>query len=294
MVRSMTGFGQALHRAGTYRFQVEIKSVNHRYLETSIRMPREWLRLEDELKKRVSDVLLRGRVDVNVTMEREPTTPVEAIINWSLLEGYYQASLQVSERFNMPLSMAVDQLLQLPDVVSFAEVDIASDEWMKEQLLACLDEALQHLLHMREAEGQHIQHDVQQRLQLLAAQREEIVTMAPRVQEDHYASLQQRLLELLGNRGFDEQRLIMEAALLAERSAIDEELIRLESHLKQCEQLLHGDQGAIGRKLDFLIQEMNREVNTIGSKTHHLDIVNIVVNMKAELEKIREQIQNIE
>lgn len=293
MVRSMTGFGQAVYSDGTYSFSVEIKSVNHRYQETIVRMPREWLRLEDVLKKKVQASVSRGRAEVFVTMERQLTSAMNVEMNWSLAEGYYDAAKQLEERFQLPQGLTVKDILALPDVAHFVEADVASDEWVEEQLLRCTDEALSQLVRMREAEGQHMQVDMLQRLKQLEAHREAMVALMPAAIQTYRVALQKRMEELLAEQSIDEQRIMLEVALLADKANIDEELTRLESHFNQCHQLL-AKSGSIGRKLDFLIQEMNREINTIGSKANDIALTNLVVDMKAELEKMREQVQNVE
>lgn len=293
MVRSMTGFGQAVHNAGTYSFTVEIKSVNHRYQETIVRMPREWLRLENVLKKKVQAHVLRGRAEVFVTVERQLSTAIKVDMNWSLAEGYYDAMKQIEDRFKLPPELSAKDIIAMPDVANFVEADVASDEWIEEQLLQCTDEALQQLVLMRDAEGQHMQRDLIQRLQQLEAQHKAMVSRMPEALEAYREGLQKRMEQLLAEHAIDEQRLILEAALLADKVNIDEELTRLVSHFNQCHHLLLKS-GSIGRKLDFLIQEMNREVNTIGSKSNDIALTNLVVDMKAELEKMREQVQNVE
>lgn len=293
MIHSMTGYGQASRSIEHHAFHVEIRTVNHRYQETVIRMPREWYKLEDALKRLVQRYVTRGRVDVSITMERENSAEVDVIINWPLAEGYYQAAQQLKEQFSFDSAVELRDLLLLPDVVQFQEKQDHSEQWMKEQLLACTEEALQHLTQMRRAEGEQLRADMMQRFNILEKHCEEIVTIVPQMQEEYRQMLQGRVAEIVSDMALDEQRLLMEVALLAERTNIDEELTRLASHFEMSKELLNS-RGPAGRKLDFLIQEMNREINTIGSKTNITRVVNLVIEMKAELEKVREQVQNIE
>lgn len=293
MIRSMTGFGQAGRTINDYTIQVDIKSVNHRYQETMIRMPREWLHLEDKLKKLIQSKINRGRLDVFITMERDKPSDTQVELNWSLAEGYQQAAEQLRDRFNLEDRLNVKDILLFPDVVSFRNVQSESNEWMEEQLVDCTKHALQQLIHMREVEGNHLYKDISERLQVLETYRQDVLHKVPAANKEYRIKLRQRVQEMVSDAAYDENRLTMEVAMMAERANIDEELTRLFSHFQQCGQLLESN-AAAGRKLDFLIQEINREVNTIGSKSNYTDLVNGVVDMKAELEKIREQVQNVE
>ncbi len=290
----MTGFGQAGRIINGYKLQVDIKSVNHRYSEVVIRMPREWMRLEDSLKKTIQQTVKRGRVDAFITIERETPAEVKAEINWPLAEGYHQAAQQLRERFQFSDSLTLKDMLGLPDIVTFQHHDPTSEELLEQELGECLNEALRRLVAMREAEGAHMYAEICDRLRLLDSYYKEMLALSPTVVDEYRNKLRHRIRELLPDTvTFDEARLAMEIALFAERSDIDEELTRLQSHFQQCRNMLELDE-PVGRKLDFLVQEMNREVNTIGSKANHTELINRVVSMKAEIEKIREQVQNIE
>ncbi|MBP1999344.1 uncharacterized protein (TIGR00255 family) [Paenibacillus shirakamiensis] len=295
MSYSMTGFGQSTKRFGGYVIQFEIKSVNHRYSEMNLRIPREWNCYEDEMKRMVQGYIQRGRVDVHVSKEREDESSRPFVVNMAAAQAYLDAARMLGNRLNVDDQLSAHQILGLPDVL--VPSDASSDhvhpdlEW-EEVLLAGLKQALEGLLSMREKEGQHLAKDLEDRLLKLEDIHAELVVLAPTVVTDYRNRLKQRLSELLDGT-MDEQRFSMEVAVFADRSNVDEELTRLGSHFEQCRGLLYS-QGPIGRKLDFLIQEMNREVNTIGSKANHLALVNRVVEMKAELEKIREQAANLE
>lgn len=293
MIRSMTGFGQAGRTAAGCRIQVDLKSVNHRYTETMVRMPREWLYLEDALKKLIQKEVKRGRVDAFVTVEREGASGKSVELDLDLAQGYVEAADRLQEKLGISGGLTIRDLIQIPDVVRFRDEASEDQELLERELLACADDALRQLAAMRTVEGSHLQEDLVKRLDILKEYHGAVKAIAPRVAEEYREKLSSRLKELLDTVPLDENRLAMEAAVFADRSNIDEELTRLESHFGQFGRLLHSGEPS-GRKLDFLIQEMNREVNTIGSKANHSELSVHVVEMKAELEKIREQVQNIE
>ncbi|MBW4839363.1 MAG: YicC family protein [Paenibacillaceae bacterium] len=295
MSHSMTGYGGAVRSYGGYVVQFEIKSVNHRYAEVVLRMPREWTCYEDGLRRLVQRHIKRGRIDVYISKERDESGTLPYVLNRPVVEAYLKAAGELATHYGVDAKISAKDLLSLPDALTApAEVTptgSAEPDW--EQVLTDgLEEALIGLLGMREREGKHLAADLEQRLQRLEAIHGELVRLAPEVVSEYRSRLKVRLAELLdGN--YDEQRFAMEVAVFADRSNIDEELIRLKSHFEQCHSLLQAYE-PVGRKLDFLIQEMNRETNTIGSKANHLALVNLVVEMKAELEKIREQAANLE
>ncbi|WP_248926454.1 YicC/YloC family endoribonuclease [Paenibacillus hamazuiensis] len=295
MIRSMTGFGQANRLIAGYRVQIDAKSVNHRYCEAVIRLPREWLALEDPLKKTVQLAVKRGRIDLFVSIERENAPGKAVSIDWSLAEGIRQAAGQLKERFGLTDAIGLKELLQFPDVVKITDKLLEADDTIVAEFQKCAEAALERLTAMREAEGRHLRADLLQRLDDLEEKRREMRRFAPLVVQEYAQKLRQRIQELLSAQTavIDEQRLAMEVAIFADRANVDEELTRLESHFLQFRSLLDSGEPA-GRQLDFLVQEMNREVNTIGSKAGHVELTGRVVSMKAELEKIREQVQNIE
>lgn len=293
MLRSMTGFGSAGRSAAGYRLQADVKSVNHRYLEIGVRMPREWLHLEDALKKRIQREIKRGRIDVFVTIEREGAANRTIEVDWAMAEAYAEAARRLKERLGLAGEPELQDFLLLPDLIAVREAAADGREQAEGELLLCLDDALRQLVSMRETEGAALAADLDKRLRIMREHHAKAAAIAPQVAEEYRTKLAARIRELLGSVPLDENRLAMEVAVFAERSSIDEELTRLASHLAQFAQLLDSDEPA-GRKLDFLIQEMNREVNTIGSKANQSDLSATVVEMKAELEKIREQVQNLE
>lgn len=293
MVRSMTGYGQASQNTEHGCFHVEIKSVNHRYQETVIRMPREWSKLEDGLKKLVQRYVLRGRVEISITLEQDEVSGVQVHINWPLAEQYYEAAQQLANKFGLDDAFHVHELMALPNVMELVGTTPDSEQWLSQHVHACTEEALQQLVAMRCAEGEQLYNDMMQRFDILQSHCERIKQIVPEMEEAYHQALHQQLTELLADKAIDEHRLLMEVALLAERTNVDEELTRCASHFQMSKQMLRAG-GAVGRKLDFLIQEMNREINTIGAKANVTEVINLVIDMKAELEKIREQVQNIE
>ncbi|GAF07186.1 protein YicC [Paenibacillus pini JCM 16418] len=261
-------------------------------------MPREWTCFEDALRRTVQRYVKRGRIDVYINKEAEDGTSPLVSFNHHAVSAYVKAAQDLSQQYGLDGTLTVKDLLSLPDVLHSPEQPKQNEQddlnaWgnlLQEGLIQALD----GLVLMRSQEGKHLATDVEQRLIKLQTLHAEMTKLAPSVVEDYRSKLKQRLSELNdGSFVFDEHKFGMEIAIFADRSNIDEELIRLKSHFEQCKGLLRADE-PVGRKLDFLIQEMNREVNTIGSKANHLTLVNRVVEMKAELEKIREQLANIE
>lgn len=296
MIRSMTGFGQADKLAGGIRLSVAVRSVNHRYGELTFRMPREWLLYEDGLRKLVTARVKRGRTELFVSAEYEggagETPPVE--IDWSAADGYVAAAGELRRRFGFADDLSLKDMLALPGLVAGRRGLPTGDE--TERLLGeAVTEAVDALVRMREVEGAHLAADLRERLAVIADLRGRAGLLAAEASQQYEARLRQRVAELLGERAaaVDETRLVTEVALMAEKSDIHEELARLDSHLQQFADMLELGE-PVGRKLDFIAQEMNREINTIGSKTSHVALTGIVVELKAELEKVREQAQNIE
>jgi uncharacterized protein (TIGR00255 family) len=289
----MTGFGQASRTFNDYQIQVEIKSVNHRYLEMNIRLPREWSRSEDEVKQKLRFCLQRGKVDVHISIVREISGNPVVTLDWSLAEAYFNAAMQLRTKFGLPDTLSIQDFLQIPGLIKLEEPPKEADPLIQEQVLECLDEALLDLQIMRQNEGKYLQIDLSARLAMLHLLLHSMQNLAPMVIEQYRIKLRIRLQDALEGVQIEEQRFLQEVMLHIDRTNIDEELTRLESHFQQFDQLLQVEE-PVGRKLDFLLQEMNREINTIGSKANDSDLINKVVEMKAELEKMREQVQNIQ
>jgi len=289
----MTGYGRDSRSVGPLTFTVEMKSVNHRYAEVVCRLPREWNHLEDRLRKLAASRIGRGRVDVTVAVDRTGETPRQAEVDWALAAAYADAANRLKERFALAESgLTAWELLKAPGVFSVREDELPDSA--DDELLACAAGALERLAAMREAEGRFLEADARAKLAAVEERVERIRELAPNVAAEVRERLRERIEQLTGgNAPVDEARLAAEVAYFAERSAIDEELTRLASHAKQFAALLDANE-PVGRKLDFLLQEMNREANTIGSKANHAGVSALVVEVKAELEKLREQTQNIE
>lgn len=291
MAVSMTGFGRAEITLDNWTIKVELKSVNHRYLDVNIRLPRTYQVLEETILQLVKDHVSRGRVEIYLTIEelvqRDRTVKIDAGIVRGLVEQWtsYQAELKLPE-------LNLEQILQVPDVIKISDQGIELDE-LQPAVTEAVRVGLEQLNNMRHMEGDKLTTDLVEKLNLIEQYIVEIETYAPDVVNDYRQRLQERMQDLLSGTSLSEERFVTEVALFADRSSIDEELVRLHSHIQQFNTSLRQD-GVVGRKLDFLIQEMNREVNTIGSKANDLRIAKLVVELKSELERLREQVQNLE
>ena len=292
MVKSMTGYGRAEDTLNGCTITVELRSVNNRYLDCNVRMPRLYLFAEETIKSRVQNTISRGTVDVFVTLDSTGGEQVQVSVNQPLADGYYAALTQLAERYGLSKDISVSLLSRFPDVLlaEKAEEDV---EQRAQDICSVLDRALADFDQMRTREGARLETDVLSR----AARIEELVgkveERSPQTVAEYRAKLEARMNEVLSNTQLDPARILTEAAIFADKVAVDEETVRLRSHIGQLRHMLEQG-GATGRKLDFLIQEFNREANTIGSKCSDIDIARHVVDIKAEIEKIREQVQNIE
>lgn len=298
MLCSMTGYGRAQKVLGGRDILVEIRSVNHRYFEYSSRISRVYGYIDDKLKSLLKTRISRGKVEISVNINNIEGKEALILINKNIVEGYLSAFKDVADKINDSGSISVENDIRLSDIIRLPEVfnlQKAPDD--EEQIWNDVSEvalaALENFINMRIAEGEKLKNDVLEK----AAEIEKMVSMvenvAPETVENYRKKLLAKLEEILENRDVDQQRIVTEAAVFAEKIAVDEETVRLRSHIAQLRNMLDSEE-AVGRKLDFIVQEMNREVNTIGSKAQNLNVTKIVVDMKAEIEKIREQIQNIE
>ncbi len=292
MIKSMTGFGQGETANELYGVSVELKSVNHRYLDLYFRLPRRYSQLEEILRPEIQERLARGRLEINVNVEDFGKQERIVTVNEGLLAGYLEALNRLSSEIGTDQPLTLDQILLLPDVlqVEEPELDITS---LSELCRTAVGQALDKLIAMRSTEGESLRVDLSEKVGRIEDLIQQVAEIAPTVAEDYRARLLQRLDELIDGTTLTEERLLGEVALFAEKCSIDEELVRLTSHVQQFRESLNTN-GSVGRKLDFLIQEMNREVNTIGSKANNVNIAGCVVELKSELEKMREQVQNIE
>ena len=292
MIKSMTGYGRCVEMLNGREFTVEIRSVNNRYLDCSVRLPRILSFGEDAVKQAVKASVSRGKVDVFITVRSEAGDEVQVSINKTVLEGYLNAMRQMVNEFGVADDISVSTVSRLPDVfvVEKPQVD---EEQLLADLLSVVGKALANYDAMRTAEGEALDRDLRSRGETILGLVSQVEAGNGQTVIDYRARLEAKLREVLENTSIDESRILTEAAIFADKVAVDEETVRLRSHLKQMNTMLTTG-GAVGRKLDFLLQEMNREANTIGSKCTDVNLARIVVDIKAELEKIREQTQNIE
>jgi uncharacterized protein (TIGR00255 family) len=294
MINSMTGYGRAEALGQDRKWVVEIKSLNHRYLEAFIRLPAALQPLEAEVKKKIGGRLSRGRIEAAIRMESDGAQEEEARFDLNLpaIRHYHTLLLRLKETFSLDDKISVGMLAGLKDAFVYQERELNLDEAWK-GMEPALEEALMALAEMRRKEGEMILADLRLRIGLIVRCLDGIASRAPQVVEHYHKRLSERVMELTGGVPIDEARLVQEVAIMAERMDITEEIVRFRSHLEQLEDMLAGHE-AVGRKMDFLLQEMNREVNTIGSKSSDTDISRHVVEIKSELSKMREQAQNVE
>ena len=303
-MKSMTGYGRAQEQRDGRDILVELRSVNSRFLEPNVRIARSYTYLEEELKSLLKTRVARGKAEIAVSVTLVDGKRADIRVNDEIVRGY----LEAMRAYNMK-ALPGDQLCDdgdsrevrymdwstmvgLPDVFRIEKPQEDEAE-IRADVMAVAEKALDAFIAMREAEGARLREDVEQRLTAIEANVAVVEKEAPRLTERYRERLLTKLTELLGSTQIDEQRILTEAAIFSEKTAVDEETVRLHSHIAQMRQML-AEEGSVGRKLDFLVQEMNREVNTIGSKVQDVDITSVVVDMKSEIEKIREQIQNIE
>ncbi|KMY53562.1 hypothetical protein AC623_05815 [Bacillus sp. FJAT-27231] len=291
MVMSMTGFGRSTIKSADCAVVVEMKSVNHRFSEFQIRMPRQLIKIEDKIKKELSKYIQRGRVELFITVEGEGLTHRTLQVDWQLMDDFVGMMGQIAEKYGFPTKPDLKDLLQRPDFITIEESEEENSS-LERLVLETVASAAARLYDMRQAEGQELKKDLLLLLSDLEQRLSKIKARAPIVVEAYSQRLERRMKEMAAG-VFNEDRLATEVAVFADKSDIHEECIRLESHIQQFRQALEHD-GPIGRKLDFMIQEMNREVNTIGSKANDSIISSGVVELKTSLEKMREQVQNIE
>ncbi len=292
MIRSMTGFGRERMLVNGRDILVEIKSVNHRYNELTVKITRSYSYLEEALKKVVQDSISRGKVEVTVSITNIAVADTKIEVNTSLAKGYIDAMRKANEELGLMDDLSLSRIMRFSDIFTLAAV--ADDEdavW--NDVKTVVMSAVSKFVGMREFEGQKLKEDVFGRLGTIEKKVERIEQLAPDMTKLYREKLFAKLSEILSDRNIDEQRVLTEAAIFSEKVAVDEETVRLRSHIEQFRSMLDSE-SIVGRKLDFIVQEMNREVNTIGSKVQSIDITKIVIDIKSEIEKIREQIQNIE
>lgn len=292
MLRSMTGYGRAQKILNGRDILVEIRSVNHRYYEYTSRIPRAYGYIDEKLKALMKTAVSRGKTEVSVTINNIEGRDTVIAVNKGIAEGYVTALREVGGELGLTDDISLSKLIKLPDIFNIQKAADDEDQiW--DDVCQTASEALERFVKMREVEGEKLKADVIEKAGCILADVAKVEELSPKTVESYRNRLSQKLAEVLEGRDIDEQRVLTEAAVFAEKIAVDEETVRLRSHISQLKGMLDADE-SVGRKLDFIVQEMNREVNTIGSKAQDLDITKLVVDMKAEIEKIREQIQNIE
>ena len=292
MIKSMTGYGRAVETVNGREFTVELRSVNNRYLDCSVRLPRILTFGEEAVKQAVKNTISRGKVDVFISVRSEGGDEVQVTLNKAVLESYLAAMRQMEEEFGIRNDISVSNLSRMPEVFSLEKPQV-DEEQLLADLMTVVTKALEGYDAMRQTEGEALDKDLRSRGNTILELVSQVEQGNAQTVIDYRTRLENKLKEVLSNTSIDESRILTEAAIFADKVAVDEETVRLRSHLQQMNTML-SEGGAVGRKLDFLLQEMNREANTIGSKCTDVALARIVVDIKAELEKIREQTQNIE
>lgn len=292
MIKSMTGYGRAKTSAAGFEITVELRSVNHRYFDCSIRIPRVYVSMEEPIKARVQKYIVRGKVDVFVTLEPLEDAKIALKFNNHVAEAYISALRTMKQRYSLEDDIDLMGLARLPEVFAVASREVDEGALLSE-ISAVLEEALFSHNEMRVKEGENLKADILARTGEIERLLQVVEMRSPQILVEYREKLYAKLQELLADKNIDDSRILTEAALYADRVAVDEETVRLRSHIGQLRTMLEKG-GDVGRKLDFLVQEFNREINTIGSKANHAEIGKIVVDLKSEVEKIREQVQNIE
>lgn len=292
MIKSMTGYGRVQSVIDGMNITVELKSVNHRYFEFASKIPRNYGFLDDKIKKYIQTRVARGKIDCYISIEMLEAQPADVVINHTLAAGYVKALTELAKVYDLKDDITATAVARYPDIFSVRKAPEDEDKIFN-AVKQVLDMALDGFIDMRIKEGENLRNDILSRVKIIEERLEFIEKASPKTLEDYITKLRQRIKDLIGDAILDEQRILTEAAIFADKIAVAEETVRLHSHLQQLESMMKSDD-AVGRKLDFLVQEINRETNTIGSKAQDVEIAKAVVDIKAEVEKIREQIQNIE
>ena len=292
MLRSMTGYGRSQKIINGRDISVEIRSVNHRYYEYSSRIPRTYSYIDEKLKALLKSSVSRGKVEVSVTINNIEGKDSQIAVNKGIAEGYVTALRSISDELNLDDDLTLSKLIRIPDIFNIQKTP-DDEEQIWADVSEVTAEALERFVAMRETEGGRLKNDILEKADFIIERVGMVEEQSPLTVEAYRNKLYKKLSEILADKNIDEQRIITEAAIFSEKIAVDEETVRLRSHISQLRDILETDE-SVGRKLDFIVQEINREVNTIGSKAQDLNITRIVVDMKSEIEKIREQIQNVE
>lgn len=293
MIKSMTGFGRSQVDESGYAISCELKGVNHRYFDPHIRISRRYGSLEEKIKEEIKKIVSRGRIEISINIEKSGEKPRNIKVDKGLAIAYYNSLKDLAENLDISAEFKLIDIFRLPEVYSLE--DIEEDLEITWQVLQkSLSLALNSMLEMRINEGQNLLEDILARNTFILAEVDKLEQRSPQVAKEYQEKLRNRITELIGQEMVDEARILQEAAVFADRASITEEIVRLKSHVKQFNEVLQNGDDAVGRKCDFLVQEMFREINTVASKANDIEMSQVVVGVKAELEKIREQLQNIE
>lgn len=291
MVKSMTGYGKSSLSINSREYQVEIKAVNHKYIDTNIKMPRIISYLEEDIRKLVASKIKRGKIDISISFENYSKDGNDIRINTDLAKIYIQNLRQLAEEEHISANIEVTEITKFPDVLTIkSNLD---ENLMKVELLQTVEDAINQLINMRQSEGERISRDILEKIGQIEAKKQEIFMLSTGLIDEYVVKLEARIKELLKTEDLDKSRLMQEVVIYADKCSVEEEITRLTSHIEQLRNLINTNEPS-GKKMDFIIQEMNRETNTIGSKANNLEITNRVVDIKTILEDVREQIQNIE
>ena len=287
----MTGFGRGKYEKDGRQYTIEIKSVNHKYSDISIRMPKILSGMEDKIRKKMAECISRGKIDVFINFERDGNLANTIHFNTELAKEYVKGLRELSKETGIEYVVNIMDIAQMPEILKVEQNEI--EETIEQELMVALEEALKNFVEMRQIEGQSLLQDMQKRILIIQQKVEEIERYSGTLVKEYIQKLEARVKEFMDTKIVDENRLAQEIVIFSDKSSIEEELTRLKSHLEQFHQFCK-QASPIGKKFDFLIQEMNREINTIGSKANCLEITNCVIEVKTQIENIREQIQNIE
>ena len=292
MIKSMTGFGRGHEVLNGRDITVEIRSVNHRYYEFSSRLPRAYSFAEERLKSLLQGKISRGKVEVSVQVQNITALSEKITANKEVIREYVEALREIKDELGLTDDLSLASVMRLPDAFTVVKAE-ADEEQLWEDLKTVAEQALVNFIRMRETEGARMKSDISSRLSVIENNVNFVEERSPKIVEEYRKRLYDKMCEVLEGKVADENRILLEAGIFSEKTAVDEETVRLHSHIAQFREMLDSEE-PIGRKLDFLVQEMNRETNTIGSKVQDIEVTKIVVDQKSEIEKIREQIQNIE
>lgn len=291
MVKSMTGYGKSSLSINSREYQVEIKTVNHKYIDTNIKMPRVISYLEEDVRKLIASKIKRGKIDISITFENYSEDGNDIRINTELAKMYIENLRKLAKEENISANIEVTEITKLPDVLTIK--NNFDENQIKTELLQTVENAINQLINMRQNEGEKISRDILTKIAQIETKKQEIFSLSTGLIDEYVVKLEARIKELLKTEELDKSRLMQEVVIYADKCSVEEEITRLTSHIEQLRNLINADEPS-GKKMDFIIQEMNRETNTIGSKANSLEITNRVVDIKTILEDVREQIQNIE